>query len=394
MPAVCERGGRLHTGRRRLGHCPGFAAVTRCAGAAVVTLLGVAVLATSLPDRGQAGSDGGGMWISRSQLVKLPIGGPAWRTMKQIADGAITRPDISNQDDDADTRVFAVGLVYGRTGLAKYRGKAASAIAEAIGSERGGRTLALARNLVGYVLAADLIHLDDYDAALGRRFRHWLSTVRYERFSQIEAWRTLVDCNDETPNNWGTFCGASLIAADVYLRDERDLRRRVAVFRGWLGDRARYHRFAYQFDTSWQCSASFVPVDPKGCMKDGRNLDGALPEEMRRGGSFQWPPAFTSYPWEALAGTVTSAQVLSRRGYHPWRWSNRAILRATDFLFRLDHEFPQAGWWANARDASKWIPWLVNAHYGTTYPTVPTVWTARSVSFTDWTHPSGRGKAR
>ncbi len=336
----------------------------------------------------------GGIWISSSQLAKLPMRGPAWRSVKQIADGAITKPDISNQDNDADTRVFATGLVYGRTGRAEYRRKAATAIAEAIGSERGGRTLALARNLVGYVLAADLIDLDGYDAALGRRFRHWLSTVRYERFSQVEAWRTLVTCNDVTPNNWGTLCGASLIAADIYLQDERDLRRRVAIFRGWLGDRTAYHRFAYQFDTSWQCSANFVPVDPDGCVKEGRNLDGALAEEMRRGGPFQWPPAFTSYPWEALAGAVTSAEILSRQGYHPWRWSNRAILRAVDFLWRLDREFPDAGWWANARDPSKWIPWLVNAHYGTRYSTAPTVWTARSVSFTDWTDPSGRGNGK
>jgi Alginate lyase len=361
-------------------------------GAAVLALLGAAVLAGWPPDRSHASPDAAtrAIWISRSQLAKLPTRGRAWRSLKQIADGTIVQPDISNQDNDADTRIFAVSLVYGRTGRPEYRRKAATAIADAIGSERGGRTLALARNLVGYVLAADLIDLDGYDPALGRKFRQWLSTVRHERFSQAEPWRTLVKCNDINPNNWGTLCGASLIAADIYLHDTRDLRRRVAIFRGWLGDRAA-HRFVYQFDTSWQCTLGFVPINPMGCVKEGHNLDGALPEEMRRGGPFQWPPAFTAYPWEALAGAVTSAEILSRRGYRPWRWSNRAIHRAVDFLWRLDREFPDAGWWANARDVSKWIPWIVNAHYGTRYPTAPTVWTARSVSFTDWTDPSGRG---
>ena len=362
---------------------------------APLILLAAVVMAAWPPDRGDAGPAPGrhGIWISHAQLAKLPMQGPAWRSVKQIADGAIVQPDISNQDSDADTRVFAVGLVYGRTGRPDYRRKAAAAIAAAIGSERGGRTLALGRNLVGYVLAADLINLDGYDRPLERRFRRWLSAVRYERFSEAEPWRTLVRCNNLTPNNWGTLCGASLIAADIYLNDRRDLRRRVEILRGWLGDRSAY-RFSYQFDTSWQCSGSFVPVDAKGCVKNGHNLDGALPEEMRRGGSFQWPPAFTDYPWEALAGAVTSAEMLSRRGYRPWSWSSRAILRAVDFLWRLDREFPTAGWWANARDVSKWIPWVVNARYGAKYPTVATVWTARSVSFTDWTDPSGRGEGK
>jgi Alginate lyase len=318
--------------------------------------------------------------------------GAAWRSVKQIADGSIVRPDISNQDNDADTRAFATALVFGRTRRPQYRRKVATAIAEAIGSERGGRTLSLGRNLVGYVLAADLINLDAFDATLGRRFRHWLSTVRHEHFSEDEPWRTLAECNAMTPNNWGPLCGASLIASDIYLHDHRDLRRRVAIFRGWLGDWSAYHRFAYQFDASWQCSKRFVPLDPQGCVKDGHNVGGALPEEMRRGGPFEWPPVFTSYPWEALAGAVTSAEILSRHGYDSWRWSNRAILRAVDFLWRLDREFPDAGWWANARDVSKWIPWVVNARYGTKYLTAPTVWTARSVSFTDWTHRSGRGR--
>jgi hypothetical protein len=47
----------------------------------------------------------------------------------------------------------------------------------AIGTERGGRTLALARNLVSYVIAADLIDLKSYDAGKDQQFRSWLARL-------------------------------------------------------------------------------------------------------------------------------------------------------------------------------------------------------------------------
>jgi hypothetical protein len=45
---------------------------------------------------------------------------------------------------------------------------------------------------------------------------------------------------------------------------------------------------------------------PKGCIKAGIPVGGVLPDDMRRGGGLQWPPAGDD-PWEAMQGLVLSA---------------------------------------------------------------------------------------
>jgi hypothetical protein len=83
--------------------------------------------------------------------------GAAWDRLKTAAVGNLGTPNIADQNSQHDTTTLAAALVYGRMGDAHYRSKAAEAIIAAIGTERGGRTLALGRNLVSYVIAADLI---------------------------------------------------------------------------------------------------------------------------------------------------------------------------------------------------------------------------------------------
>ena len=55
-----------------------------------------------------------------------------------------------------------------------------------------------------------------------------------------------------------------------------------------------------------------MAIDPAGCVKNGVAIDGALPDEMRRGGTFQWPPIATDYAWEGLQGAMLQADLLSR----------------------------------------------------------------------------------
>ena len=82
-----------------------------------------------------------------------------------------------------------------------------------------------------------------------------------------------------------------------------------------------------------------------GATKNGHSIDGALPDDMRRGCSFKWPPCHTNYPWGVLDGAAVQAELLTRAGYGAWQWSNRALLRATRFLSTLDKE--EGGWWAD-----------------------------------------------
>jgi hypothetical protein len=247
----------------------------------------------------------------------------------------------------------------------------------AIGTEAGGRTLALGRNLVSYVIAADLIDLKSYNATNDQRFRAWLSAVRSANLDG----KTLINTHEERPNNWGTHAGASRIAADMYLGDTADLNRAATVFKGWLGDRAAYAGFDYG-DLSWQANPSApVGVNPAGAVKSGHSIDGAFPDDMRRGCSFQWPPCHTGYAWGAMEGASVQARLLSRAGFDSWNWSNKAMFRATQFLYNLDREV--GGWWAEGDD--EWEVWILNKAYGTSFPAAMPARAGKNMGWTDWT---------
>jgi hypothetical protein len=235
--------------------------------------------------------------------------------------------------------------------------------------------LALARNLVGYVLAADLINLRDYSSADDKAFRSWLDEVRGE---SLGGCANLVECHETHPNNWGTLSGASRIAADIYLGDDSDLEHAATVFRGWVGDRKAYAGFQWD-DVSWQCDPSApVGINPPGCVKKGRLLDGVLPDDQRRSGAFRWPFRKENYVYTALQGALVQAYLLSRRGYDAFGWSSRALRRAYTWL-NVVASFPATG-----NDA--WEPWLVNSVYGTHFPAPSPAAPGKNVGYTDWTH--------
>ena len=209
-----------------------------------------------------------------------------------------------------------------------------SALRAAVNTENGGRTLALGRNLPGYVLAADFIDLGAVDPSFEQNtFRPWLRSLLTESLSG----RTLVNTHEERPNNWGTHAGASRAAIAAYLGDSAQLARTAQVFRGWLGDRTAYAGFSYG-ELSWQCDTSKpVGINPVGCTKSGISIDGVIPDDMRRGGALRWPPASTGYPWEGMQGAVLQAEILRANGYDAWAWSDKALLRAARFLYEKAH---------------------------------------------------------
>jgi hypothetical protein len=327
---------------------------------------------TATPPANPAPPTGGrGIWMSREQLAQLPMSGDAWSRLKSAADGGLGSPNISDQDSAHDVNTLAAALVYARTGQASYRDKAASAIMSAIGTEQGGRTLALGRNLVSYVIAADLIDLRSYDAAKEQSFRSWLSAVRTATLDG----KTLISTHEDRPNNWGTHAGASRVAADMYLGDTQDLARAAQVFKGWLGDRGAYAGFAYG-ELDWQADPhNPVGINPKGATLNGRNVDGVLPDDQRRAGGFSWPPQKENYVWEALQGAMVQAHLLSRAGYDVWNWSDRALLRAVQWEYNVNN-FPATG-------DDTWQIWIVNRVYGTSFA-AGSASAGKNMSYTDW----------
>ena len=343
-----------------------------------------------------------GIWISRGELMRLPMGGSAWERLKAAADGSLGEADIADQDSNHDVRTLAVALVYARTGEEAYRAKAAGAIESAIGTEDGGRTLALGRNLLSYVIAADLIDLRGYDRAREATFRAWLAAVRREPFGGGPGPGTLISTAESSMSNWGGMAGASRVAVAAYLNDERDLARAAKVMKGWLGDRSAYPGIpgplfrpddigegfragGAENDLSWHADPERPRgVNPAGTTRDGHSIDGALPDDMRRGGPFQWPPDYTQYPREALSGFVALAEVLHRQGYDVYAWEDQALLRAARFLFELEQQFPEEEWWEPGVPVYR----IINDRYGTSFPVGENT-VQRNVGWTDWTHADG-----
>lgn len=309
-----------------------------------------------------------GIWISREELRAIPTDGEAWASVKKAADANAGHPNLADQNQTSDVRVLARALVYARTGETRYRDEVEKACMAAIGFKHDGRTLALARNLCAYVVAADLVGFRD------PRFTEWLRRCRTEVLQD----RTLVSTHEMRPNNWGTHAGASRLAIALYLGEEEEVKRVAQVFKGYLGDRAAYAGFRYGDDLSWQADPNRpVAVNPKGAMKNGHSIDGALPEEMRRGGPFRWPPSPTGYPWGALQGAIVQAEMLHRHGYPAYEWQDKAILRAVNFLYRAH--------WEPAGD-DQWLVWIINKRYGTTYPTNVQSRPGKNMGWTSWTH--------
>lgn len=329
------------------------------------------------------------------------MAGTAWDRLRAAADGPLGVADIADQDSDHDVLTMAVALVYARTGQETYRKRAADAIESAMGTEEGGSTLAVGRNLLSYIIAADLIDLRDFDRSADDAFRVWLAHVRTETLtSGAVPDTTLVVTAERAMNNWGGMAGASRAAIAAYLGDQEDLARAAKVMKGWLGDRSAYPGIpgdlyrsddigkgfragGYNDDLSWQAHPERPQgVNPQGATKDGHSIDGALPDDMRRGASFRWPPAYTQYPREALSGYVALAEVLSRQGYDVYSWENKALLRATRFLYDLGRRFPDQGWWEPQVPAY----WIINYRYGTSFPVEVGTQVGRNFGWTDWTH--------
>lgn len=155
------------------------------------------------------------------------------------------------------------------------------------------------------------------------------------------------------------------------------------VHRAWLGENSSHTDFRFGA-LWWQANPTDpVGINARGTSLDGIDVDGALPEEMRRGGPLSDPPHETGYPWEALQGASVATELLARHGYaDAWTWGDDALLRAIDYLDRLARE--HGNWWAEGDD--RWIVWLVNHGTGMEYPTESGVSAGKNVGYTDWTH--------
>lgn len=311
----------------------------------------------------------GELWISAAELLARPASGPAFQAVVSWANKPLDNPKIGDQNDQWNIQIFANALLASR-GTEGYYDRTVDGLKKVVGAPTGGdgRVLAIGRNLVGVVLAADLV---DYDEV---PFRAWVDLIRRKTFDGMN----LAQCHERRPNNWGTHAGASRIAAALYLNDQAEVEKAAAVFKGWLGDRSSYAGFKYG-DLSWQCDQKNPRgVNGFGCLLQGHSVDGVLPDDQRRAGGFKWPPPKENYVYEALQGSIVQAELLYRTGRASFEWSTQALLRAYKWL-HFEAKFPAGS------DDTFQIP-LVNYRYGTKFPHPTPTSPGKNVGFTCFTH--------
>jgi len=314
---------------------------------------------------------GAGLWISRDEIRTLPMRGTAWQALVEHARAPASRPDLSDQDDPTNVRVLARALCYARTGDGAYAREVVEAIERVQGTESGASALAVSRELMAYVIAADLVGLD---AAARTRFEAWLRSLSSRSFEG----RTIRSTHEDRPNNWGTHAGATRVAIALYLRDREELERAAAVFRGWTGEADGWRRFEFGEDWWQPETGRRFAVNPRGALRAGHPIGGVLPDDQRRGGPFAWPPPREGYVWEALQGAVAQAVLLERAGYDAFEWGDRALLRAVEWL-HVEARFPAEG-------DDTWIPHIVNRVYGSDFPAPVPSHPGKAMGFGDWTH--------
>lgn len=324
-----------------------------------------------------------------SEVMALPTSGRAWDYLVHTANGSWPPPDFRDQDNQTGTLAFGAALVYARTGDEAMRAKARDAIMAVIPTFRDsglGPGLGPLRQTGGWVLAADLAGLDGEDDAA---FRAFLQRVLSDRTGTHSRWNHVVAAHDDSANNWGAWAGAARISALLYLDESLDAA--VNTFRGFLGDRDAWSGFLRPgLAAEWACDPSpsrFTPVNGD-CQRSGIDLDGAVVADISRGSErLVWPPATNGimYTHETIAGYMLQAELLYRNGYPEiWTFENDALRRMADVISRSEGD-GGPGW--NPGRVQLHIPWLLNARYGTSYPTEPAEY-GRSFGFTDWLYGS------
>jgi hypothetical protein len=336
------------------------------------------------------------LWISAAEIAALPTSGTAWDTLNAWANQPMNqnggKPTLSDQNDNDNMVVLAKALRYVRQGNAADRDSVRWACNQIVGTEEcyppencptstkpqcvgvgvcDATTLSVGRELGAYVIALDLV--GGPAPADSGAFNSWLRTIAWTNIP-CDGCGSLPDAMFSTarrrPNNWGTMNMGSLAAVFSYLGwtgPNSALDSLAWVVEGWTGNRAK-HIFA-GFNTctnppacdnlscasapddcaqTWMPAGAFPdsarPINPVGatiyCEGAYRNVDGALPDDHRRGGAFTWEPCRTGYPWGGLAGIYMAAWILHRQGYPAFEWQNQALKRAVAYQWYLERQFP------------------------------------------------------
>ena len=374
QPINAVTAGGVASGCGTLRFCPN-ALVTR--GQFAAFLYRAMVDPLNRPAAGPAGVTG--LWVTHDEIRRQPTSGSAWNHIVSAAGLAGRTANISDQDSDHDQYALAAAIYTVRTG--QQRDRAVQALQRAVGTEQGGRWLAVGRNLLGYVIAADLLGIRSgpiYD---------WLASFRTMRLADNTDDDELVGFRDAAWNsgsNASAQQGAAYAALAVYLRDAEMQRWSWNAFRRYAGDRTSPHRITSNSDVWQQRPSDPVGIQNAGASKSGCTIAGAVSNDMSRGGSNVCRPGYTQYPWVGLEGAVPAAVILTRAGYPAFNVAQSALKRAATYLMYLRRSTGNVEWYD--ADRAHGIKHILNRVYGLGYPVSYPVGAERVVGCTDYTH--------
>jgi hypothetical protein len=326
------------------------------------------------------------LWISPAELAALPDTGSAWSALLEVAEGDLGTPDVADQDSSHDVTTLACALAAARTGRRDLRTKSLNALTSAIGTEEGARWLAIGRNLGAYAIAADVL-----DVRSGPIYA-WLASFLTRTLRANNTDEQITVANWPTGSNASAQVGFVTAALCVYTGDFDRLATFWDGFRRYCGDRTSPIAETSNSD-AWQVT----PFDPvgiqdMGAVKHGCRLDGAIGNDMSRGGDDICSPTWTQYPWVGLEGAVPAALVFARAGYPAWEVGGDAIRRALEYLWFLRQTSGNEDWFDGSR--SNECIFLVNRAYGTRFACSLPVGGGRTFGYSDWTHAPGGAALR
>jgi hypothetical protein len=328
----------------------------------------------------------GGLWISPAELAALPPSGSAWSALLEAAEGDLGTPNVADQDSSHDVATLACALAAARTERRDLRMKSLNALMSAIGTEEEARWLAIGRNLGAYVIAADVL-----DVRSGPIYE-WLASFLTRTLRANNTDEQITVANWPTGSNASAQVGFVTAALCVYTGDLDRLATFWDGFRRYCGDRTSPVAQTSNSD-AWQVTPSDpVGIQDRGAVKNGCRLDGAIGNDMSRGGDNVCSPLYTQYPWVGLEGAVPAALVFARAGYPAWDVGGDAIRRALGYLWFLRQTSGNEDWFDG--DRSNECIFLVNRAYGTRFPCVLPVGGGRTFGYSDWTHAPGGAALR
>ncbi|MCA9401866.1 MAG: PKD domain-containing protein, partial [Candidatus Omnitrophica bacterium] len=319
----------------------------------LIMLLGI-LFSTSVVD-----AESRGIWISQSELMRIPITGEigcaqesycaeAWDKIEEAAAKDVSQEDVDLGDSKHKVAhtVYAKAIVLVRKQQPQYLEQILNILNEMIGTENETDLAVLVHNLPLYVITADLIDLPQVNSSLSVKFRNWLVSLG-EGKKDANIYEQLKKCHETQPNDQGALCGAARLAIAAYLGDQKEIERVENIYRRWTevihsDNKFDYDNKAYSWTTSntnrshKKRFSTISAINPADTSVKGYSVDGVIiaAQDDADPKSFHWPPNYTPTVYGALAGVTLQAEMLSRLGYDDvWQRGDAALKRAVDWMF-------------------------------------------------------------